>query len=419
MIRLFISLYLVIIIGLLTINWGSEFLWRQYAQHDSSEIQHVISISRALPTLLNDDKKLQKQFASITGIPLSVIETDDIAWLAQQEVRLDKGEAIVVYDHNDRPLIYIKSNNNQHLLQLGPLPTKQTDTFAKYAILFISHLLLALFISLWIQPVWRDLRYLKSTAAQVAQNNFNLKQETRSHSPISGVVTAINNMASKILSLLSEQKQLINAVSHELRTPLARLRFSLALVEGSNKEQSDDINQDISEIESLIDEMLNYSRLEHISQELTKSRVNVSELLINQVEKLQRGTNIELKANIDDKLICFCQGELLERACQNLITNAIRHAQSKVVVTAACQQQVLTITVNDDGQGISPENRKEIFNPFYRLDKSRNKSQGGFGLGLAIVKKAIDWHRGNCQVTESTLGGAEFTVSIPQQKHKN
>jgi len=413
MIRLFISLYLVVIIGLLTINWGSEFLWRQFAQHNSYELTQISNMARSLPYLLKQEQKTKISFFEVTGIPLTYVSVNDISWLSHQKKNLNTGEPVVIYNKNDQPSIYIQNNSTEQLIQLGPFPLQQTDKLTKYLILLGSYILLALFISLWIQPVWRDLRYLKTTAAQIKQNNFTIIGQNRSRSPISAIVKAFNNMASTITNLLAEQKQLINAVSHELRTPLSRLRFSLALVENIKTEQSAEINQDISEIECLIDEMLSYSRIEHVSQELSKSQVNITELLINQVEKLQRGTHIKLKINIADHLVFSCQGELIERACQNLIVNAIGHAKAEVIVLANTQNRQLTITVCDDGNGIPLANRNEVFNAFHRLDKSRNKNHGGVGLGLAIVKKAMDWHRGQCIASESTLGGASFIITIP------
>lgn len=416
MIRLFISLYLVVIIGLFTINWASEFIWRQLAQNTDHELSQLRNIARTLPDLLanKQDKSTVDSFTKVSNIPLAFIAFNDIAWLTDQARRLNNGESVVIYDNNDQPSIFIQSKSHQELIQLGPFPIQQTDKITKYLILFASYILLALFISLWIQPVWRDLRYLKLTAAQIEKNNFTVSQTKRSHSPISGIVNAINSMASTITNLLAEQKQLINAVSHELRTPLSRLRFSLALVDNIKVTQSDEINQDISEIESLIDEMLSYSRIEHVSQVLSKSHVNISELLINQVDKLRRGTQIDLKIDVADDLIFFCQGDLIERACQNLIVNGISHAKSAVTIYAKLEQQQLVIAICDDGCGIPLPDREEIFNPFHRLDKSRNKNKGGVGLGLAIVKKAMDWHHGQCIAGDSAQGGACFVITVPK-----
>ena len=107
-----------------------------------------------------------------------------------------------------------------------------------------------------------------------------------------------------------------------------------------------------------------------------------------------------------------CHGSLIERACQNLITNAVRYAKNQVVVSAKIENEQLIITVSDDGNGISKEDRDKIFKPFTRVNKSRNKNDGGFGLGLAIVKRIIDLHHGQCHVEPSSLGGCEFILSI-------
>jgi two-component system OmpR family sensor kinase len=162
-----------------------------------------------------------------------------------------------------------------------------------------------------------------------------------------------------------------------------------------------------------VDEMLGYSRLEHIAQHQKKTKINVSELLNNQIEKLQRGSHIRLVHNIDESILCHCYGDLLERATQNLITNAIRYARSEVIVSASISSTYFTIKVEDDGCGIPPEDRADLFKPFSRVDKSRDKQNGGYGLGLAIVKKVIDWHNGQYFIEDSLQGGALFTLRIP------
>jgi len=220
-------------------------------------------------------------------------------------------------------------------------------------------------------------------------------------------------MAARIQLLIQEQKQLVNAVSHELRTPLSRLRFSFALLNNIEEKQQKEIEQDIEEIEALVDEMLSYSRIEHVAQRQKNNMVNISELLINQVEKHQRSTHIALNQEISPLLNIYCNGELLERACQNLITNAIRYAKQQIIITAKIQHNQLMISVDDDGEGIPKEEWTTIFEPFHRIDQSRNKALGGYGLGLAIVKKAADWHQGQCFVSESSLSGVSFTLTIP------
>jgi two-component system OmpR family sensor kinase len=104
---------------------------------------------------------------------------------------------------------------------------------------------------------------------------------------------------------------------------------------------------------------------------------------------------------------------LLARALGNILRNAEKYAQSRIALRARRIGQQLEITVDDDGPGIPPAEREAVFEPFYRLDRSRDRSTGGFGLGLAIARKAVVLHGGSLSAAASSLGGARFVLLLP------
>ena len=113
------------------------------------------------------------------------------------------------------------------------------------------------------------------------------------------------------------------------------------------------------------------------------------------------------------KLLFYGNGHLLERACQNLISNALKYAETKVNIRAEIIDQQLNISVSDDGQGIEPENIEKIFQPFVKLDKSRNKTTDGVGLGLAIVQRIMLIHQGQCVCQAVKPKGIKFSLLMP------
>lgn len=430
MLRLFVSLYLAVVLGLLTINWISETLWLYLSQHVNTassshnkttlptqfiptELTHTLALAKSLPVLIQGDEQKRDLFEQQTDIELTFFSENDIAWLPDQKALLQQGEPLITYNHQEQWVIYIKSAQDQRIYQLGPLVTPSNDQpYLKYLIFVISYLLLAAFLALWTRPIWTDLLKLKNMAEKITLGDLEVSQKVNIGSPTAIVVQTFIDMASRITRLIAEQQQLVNAVSHELRTPLSRLRFSLAMMKNIDAEQLSDINKDVQEMENLIDEMLGYARIESISQSLHKSNVNMSELLFHQVDKQQRATKKTLTLVVEDDLYFHCHGSLIERACQNLITNAVRYAQAQVVIGATIVDEQLVITVSDDGSGIAAEDKEHIFNPFTRINKSRNKKDGGFGLGLAIVKRIVDLHQGQCSVESSSLGGCKFIIRI-------
>ncbi|WP_448249389.1 ATP-binding protein [Thalassotalea agariperforans] len=418
MLRLFISLYLAIVIGIYTINWGSEVLWQNLATPANEQHQQLKQLIKTLPSLLQQNQAKKQHFEQQSGLSLNYLEFDDVAWLPEQKSALVSGEVVTTYTGRQTLMFYIKGEQENSLYQLGPIAVKTAEnSLLKYSILVVSYLLLAACIALWTRPIWRDLLQLKSIAKEIEKGNFQLNYKVNKHSPTAVIVQTFQQLTQHITRLLLEQKHLINAVSHELRTPLARLRFSAAMMDNIQPEQLAEITTDIKEMEKLVDEMLDYSRIENIDKPQEKSNINIGELLTNLVEKHQRSTEKKLFLSISKEhaqpLVFYGNGHLIERACQNLICNALKYAEKEVNISAEIMNQQLNISVSDDGQGIEPENIEKIFQPFVKLDKSRNKTTDGVGLGLAIVQRIMLMHQGHCTCQAVKPNGVKFSLLMP------
>lgn len=113
---------------------------------------------------------------------------------------------------------------------------------------------------------------------------------------------------------------------------------------------------------------------------------------------------------------CTATRTPLESALENIVRNALRYSHTKIEVGFAVDKDGITITVDDDGLGVSPEDREQIFRPFYRTDEARDRESGGTGLGLAIVETAIQQHRGWVKAEDSPLGGLRLVIWLPLYK---
>lgn len=414
MIRLFLSLYLVIILGILLINLTAEQVWQNIQQESNHELANSkLMVQRVIVPLIDSQAgTIDEQLQSI-----SVKSPQDFVWLPEQQKQLDNGEVVVNFDSSGSVLFYYYHARLNKIFEIGPFEQASPSAGKVWLLKLLSYGLLAIVIALWTRPVWRDLNQLTTISQRIDNNDFSLQPVTNHHSPIYPIVRTVNKMANRISQLLSEQKYLVNAVSHELRTPLSRLRFSLALLTNIEKEQLEDIENDVEEIEHLVQEMLDYARLEHVAAQQAFAEINIVQLLEQQGLKHARSSNIKIDISTSQQSIFWvCNAQLVERACQNLITNALRYANSIVKVSVIEEHGDLTITVEDDGVGIDPKEWPHVFAPFSRVDKSRNKQQGGYGLGLAIVKKSSLWHDGDCEVGRSNLGGAKFTMRLSDKK---
>jgi len=414
---------------LLSINWLSEQLWQQFVAPENSashQLHYLEKVIKVLPILLNETPKpknfIVTELSKELNVPISVVSMNEFAWFEEQKEQLLSGKVIRNYDKQDNIIFYVRSLANNSVYQLGPF---KQDTLLeshyqnlKWLFLFASHLLLAGIIALWARPLWRDLKQLNYMAGEIADGKLDVTIYGNKRSPIKQIVSTFQDMAHRVIRLLSDQKQLVNAVSHELRTPLSRLRFSLAMLEGANENQRADMIQDVGEIETLIDEMLSYARLENVNQGIKKSSVDLTALITNQVNKLSRSGDLIIEWKKPESLYYYCNEHLLERAIQNLSTNALRYAKYKVIISLELTLNGIKISVEDDGEGIAEQDRDKIFEPFFRLESHRNRDQnqekGGYGLGLAIVQRICEWHKASCILSDSTLGGCHFTIYLPK-----
>lgn len=429
MFRLFISVYIAVVLGLLVINISSQWLWENFTatattSEGTDEYFHLKPIFQTLPGFIQESEAKRKIFEQQSGYSLSFFSFDDVAWLAEQKQQLQAGKVVTSFDKNNQISFYIMAKNSGTVYQVTTtkisLPMVLAEHISlKYLILILSYILLAGLIVLLTRPLWRDIIQLRGMANSVINGNLCVSYKVSRYSPTKVVVESFYQMTQRITSLLQEQSHLINAVSHELRTPLSRLRFTLAMSEDIPSKPLKEITTDIDEMEHLVDEILNYSRIENLQGELHYAEVDVAEMLFHLVEKHQRSTEKKIHLKTGTKLIFRCDGHLFERACQNLLSNAVRYAETIIHVSASVEDEQLLVIVEDDGKGIADKDKAQLFLPFYKLDKSRNKNKGGFGLGLAITHRIVDLHKGRCDISQSQLGGAQFSLSIPNKVFQN
>ncbi|MBX8544346.1 two-component sensor histidine kinase [Pseudomonas cichorii] len=278
---------------------------------------------------------------------------------------------------------------------------------------------------IWVWPHWRDLQRLKRTAMILGSGNLAERTHISPRSNIGDLAQVFDKMAQDIEGLLNQQQELLNAVSHELRTPLSRLEFGMALVmadplEAPTRLRLEQMVGHIRELDSLIDELLSYTRLKSPNQRPQPEAMPLQSYLDSVLGGFideQENKGFTLLLCLEDAAGQFVlDPRLTARALQNLVGNAIRYCDKVVRVSARLTEQSLVISVEDDGIGIPVAEQEHIFEPFYRLDRSRDRDTGGFGLGLAISRQAIECQNGRITVDSSPLGGARFEIFLPARK---
>lgn len=404
--RLFLHFYLFILLMLLAIGWSVERLWQQ------SQTQQlpgwVELLGQSLAYQLSTPDQSAAQVAAQLGLELQQLSTGSIAWSAAEQNALAKGRLVPLFGQEQ---VYFYQLAGEQLLQFGPVevevPTRNTYIFT-----LLFFVLIGVAVAIWLWPVARDIQQLQRQLRQFGHGMQLADPPLPARSLLAPIAQSVQQMAAQIRRLLHLQREMTHAVSHELRTPLARLKFALELQPIADQEKQA-MRQDIAELDQLVDEMLDYARLESQSIRLQFEAVNLTELSNNLVEKLTPLPGARIVLNCPPSCYWVCDGHYLERALQNLLVNAKKFARTEVHLSVHQQQNSMLFIVEDDGPGIPAAQREAILQPFVRLEQSRNREYGGFGLGLAIVSRVVNWHQGQLIITESALGGASFQLRLP------
>ena len=404
--RLFLHFYLFILLMLVAVGWSVERLWQQ---SQSQQLPGWVSLlGQSLAYQLSMPEQNAEQVAAQLELPLQKLSAGSIAWPDAEQQALAKGQLVPLFSHDQ---VYFYQSSGDQLLQFGPV---QVDVPVHHTYLFtlLFFLLIGVAVALWLWPVARDIQLLQRQLRQFGQGMQLPEQPLPPRSLLAPIAQSVQQMAAQIRRLLNLQQEMTHAVSHELRTPLARLKFALELQPIADAEKQA-MRQDLTELDQLVDEMLDYARLESNNIRLQLEAVNLSELCANLLEKLAPlpGAPLQLVAPVS--LYWVCDGHYLERALQNLLLNAKRFARSNVVLQLQLDKKGLILCVDDDGPGVPDAQREAIVQPFVRLEQSRNREFGGFGLGLAIVSRIVSWHQGQLTITDAPSGGARFQIWLP------
>ncbi|KQU52133.1 ATPase [Bosea sp. Leaf344] len=217
---------------------------------------------------------------------------------------------------------------------------------------------------------------------------------------------AFIEMKRRVERSVGERTTMLNGVSHDLRTILTRFKLSLALLERSS--EIDAIEKDVDEMSRMLEDYLAFARGDAGEAAVETDIRSLLEELKADAERQGHQTQLTV---IGDPLVVV-RPDAFRRVLTNLVSNAARYGD-RIAIRANHDARYLIVMVDDDGPGIPPEQREEVFRPFFRLDEARNVDSGGTGLGLAIARDIARAHGGDIILADSPLGGLRATVRLP------
>jgi signal transduction histidine kinase len=321
----------------------------------------------------------------------------------------------------------VRAGSWQHDLTVVPAPQGGTYLFfwelgrrmrrAHSHLLWMLHFVMALIILLAYLVLRRSLRPLRALhegVTRLSEGELDVSVPSRTRDEFGALAEAFNQMVRRISEMLRARDQLLLDVSHELRSPLTRVKVALALMPEGDKRQR--IEADVAEMEAMLAELLELERLRG-GRGLRRERLDLVALLREVVEGFQdRPPGVRFVAEAPE-IWAEVDGEKIRVVLRNLLENAFKYslAESRPVeVRVKTDGEAVIVIVRDDGPGLPTEDLHNLFEPFFRVDRSRSKKSGGYGLGLSICKRIVEAHGGRIEAANKSGRGAEFTVTLPR-----
>ena len=372
--------------------------------------------------------KIQKHFS----YPVNISEIKDLGLDPEQIARLKLDHSVILYRDNASvrgttiTIVSPMPGSETQAMVLGPVPLFNWMPFQLAAgITLLSLFVLSLGVYGLLLPMQRKLREVNYGLNRMKSGDMTVRLPVDGADEMATLASSYNGMSDHIHRLIEAQRELMRAVSHELRTPVARIRFGMEMLAEEESyedriQQVDMIDKDIEALNTLIDEIMTYAKLEQGTPSLDFEEVVLVEVL-EQVVTETRALKTQKTIVLDQPYVTAtvdAERRYLHRVVQNLVGNAIRYCDHTVKVSGGVDDQGMAyVCVEDDGPGIPEEERQRVFEAFARLDDSRTRASGGYGLGLSIVSRIAYWFGGSVSVDRSgELGGARFIMRWPAHR---
>lgn len=254
-----------------------------------------------------------------------------------------------------------------------------------------------------------QVRPIKRLAA--AAESFGKGQDVQHFKPegateVRQAAAAFLKMRARIKRQIEQRMEILSGVSHDLRTPLTRMKLQLAMLD--DRSAGENLGSDVTEMERMIEGYLAFARGEGLEQ---PQDCDFAEILRDTVAQLD-SEKAPIELDIAEGAVMPLRREAIRRCITNLITNAQRYGH-RVRVTCGRRARGLELLVDDDGPGIHPDLREDVFKPFFRLEQSRNPATGGVGLGLTIARDVARNHGGELTLDSAPAGGLRARLWLP------
>lgn len=383
----------------------------QYINYLIADLGQPPSLSRAREIARQTSLEIYYQSPqrswSTAGDPPKISGRRFYVWKEYPNIRFGRyhGHSLVDFNHK----------HGRFIFEFTKPFDRESERDWLYFILFALLVMILAGAYLSIRRVLRPVKWLNEGVQEVSRGNLNHRVPLKKSDELGDLAQAFNDMTERIREMLHTKEQLMLDVSHELRSPITRMKVALEFLPDSQAKQN--IKTDIEDMEKMIFEILETARQHRMHGELNRQKVNLVDLLheiLREFENQPPGVQLgelskTIEANVDP--------EQIKTVLNNVLNNAYKYSQpgsEPVQITYERREPYVILHIKDNGVGIPKDELPFIFEPFYRVDKSRSKRTGGYGLGLSLCKTIMEAHGGKIEV-ESTPGiGTTVSLFFPE-----
>jgi len=269
-----------------------------------------------------------------------------------------------------------------------------------------------------IRWILNPVRRLTEGVREVGKGNLSHRVLLKRSDELGELATAFNGMTDRIRNMLRAKEQLMLDVSHELRSPLTRMKVALESLSESHAKKN--IKEDVAEMGKLVSEVLKTARAHYMHGQLDLQRIDIVELL-NGVLSTYKGQHPGVQSSqMPDRVELSVDPDRVRSVLKNVLDNAIKYSfnnSNPVKIFIENHKPYIVVRIQDNGVGIPEDELPYVFEPFYRVDKSRSKDTGGYGLGLSLCKTVMEAHQGKIEIESSLNKGTTVSLFFPHLKH--
>ena len=421
---IFLKLIILIIIFTVLVNVSIGFILRRSFDraHMRPPASHMIKMQQYIlddignpPDTVKADQilkdvKFDIRFETSTSKYTSNKDLPTIEELKSERDFDDTEKSIMI--RSARKFYRVIKLDDGYVIFAQPSPIDEIDIESVIFPLVIIFSILAFLLYISLRWIFGPIKKLSEGVEKISSGDLESKIDVKGNDELENLAASINEMSVNISGMLKAKETLLIDVSHELRSPLTRIKLANEFVEEEKIKKN--IREDVIEMESMISGMLETYRAENTGRKPDLKKTDIVLLLKNVISKFSYD-KIHFQSKFDKRELLI-DPEKIEIALRNIIDNAVKYSEGKPVEISISgnekNKNETVISVKDHGRGIEQDEINKIFEPFYRVDKSRDKKISGYGLGLSIVRKILDLHKAKTEIYSKPGEGTEFRITF-------